>query len=173
MTLPRWMPKRDPLVQLSITVALEHFTAIMAYALLTDARPMPGAPPDVLRLWQWHAIEEIEHKSVAFDTFNAMTKEIRPLRRWILRNYTMALISLQFWHANFQRMADFFRQDEMNSVRTWLKVIHYLTVKPGILRKTFLPYLAYYRPGFHPWIHDDRPLIAAIETQLSMAADSA
>jgi predicted metal-dependent hydrolase len=164
---------RDPLVQLSITVALEHFTAIMAYALLTDARPMPGAPPDVLRLWQWHAIEEIEHKSVAFDTFNAMTKEIRPLRRWILRNYTMALISLQFWHANFQRMADFFRQDEMNSVRTWLKVIHYLTVKPGILRKTFLPYLAYYRPGFHPWIHDDRPLIAAIETQLSMAADSA
>jgi uncharacterized protein len=160
---------RDPLVQLAITVALEHFTAIMAHALLTETKPMPGAPDEVLRLWQWHAIEEIEHKAVAFDTFMAMTKQLKPLTRWKLRNYTMALITLQFWHSNFQRMADFFRQDKMNSIVTWLKVIHYLVVKPGMLRRTFLPYLSYYRPTFHPWNHDDRELIATIETKLALA----
>jgi uncharacterized protein len=160
---------RDPLVQLAITVALEHFTAIMAHALLTETKPMPGAPDEVLRLWQWHAIEEIEHKAVAFDTFMAMTKQLKPLTRWKLRNYTMALITLQFWHSNFQRMADFFRQDKMNSIVTWLKVIHYLVVKPGMLRRTFLPYLSYYRPTFHPWNHDDRKLIAAIESKLALA----
>jgi uncharacterized protein len=160
---------RDPLVQLAITVALEHFTAIMAHALLTESKPMPGAPDEVLRLWQWHAIEEIEHKAVAFDTFMAVTKHLKPRQRWKLRNYTMALITLQFWHSNFQRMADFFRQDKMNSVVTWLKVIHYLAVKPGMLRRTFLPYLSYYRPTFHPWNHDDRKLIAAIESKLALA----
>ncbi|HVF15528.1 MAG TPA: metal-dependent hydrolase [Steroidobacteraceae bacterium] len=163
---------RDPLVQLAITVALEHFTAIMAHALLTDAKPMPGAPEEVLRMWQWHAIEEIEHKAVAFDTFMTMTKKLKPLTRWKLRNYTMALITLQFWHSNFQRMADFFRQDKMNSIVTWLKVIYYLTVKPGMLRRTFLPYLSYYRPTFHPWNHDDRKLIAAIESKLALAASA-
>jgi predicted metal-dependent hydrolase len=164
---------RDPLVQLAITVALEHFTAIMAHALLTESKPMDGAPDEILRLWQWHAIEEIEHKAVAFDTFMAVTKHLTPLRRWKLRNYTMALITLQFWHSNFQRMADFFRQDKMNSIITWLKVLHYLTVRPGILRRTLLPYLSYYRPSFHPWNHDDRKLIAAIENKLALSGSGA
>src|SRR5687767_15150839 len=73
---------RHPVAQLAITVALEHFTAIMAHCLLTDKNPLPGAPPEVLRLWQWHAIEELEHKAVAYDTFLAVTRQMSPLRRW-------------------------------------------------------------------------------------------
>ncbi len=55
----------SPVVQLAITTALEHFTAIMARSLITEASPLPGAPDEVRRLWLWHAIEEIEHKAVA------------------------------------------------------------------------------------------------------------
>lgn len=164
---------RDPIVQLAITVALEHFTAIMAHSLLTEADPMPGVPEEVLRMWQWHAIEEIEHKGVAFDTLLLATKHLSPMRRWLLRCNVMALISMQFWYSNFERMADFFRQDRMNTVGTWLKVIAYLTVRPGMLRKVFLPYLSFYRPGFHPWDRDDRNLIADIDRKLSTAAQPA
>ena len=64
-----------PVVQLALTVALEHFTAIMAHSLLTEREPLPGAPEEIVRLWQWHAIEEIEHKAVAYDTFLAVTQQ--------------------------------------------------------------------------------------------------
>jgi len=158
---------RHPVVQLAITVALEHFTAIMANSLLTDPKPMPGAPADVLRLWQWHAIEEVEHKAVAYDTFLAVTKDLSPWRRWALRCQVMLLISVQFWYSNFQRMADFFRQDDMNTPLTWLRVIKYLWFTPGVMRRIFLPYLRFYRPGFHPWDHDDQQLIGEFEQRLS------
>jgi len=160
---------RPPVVQLALTVALEHFTAIMAHSLLTERQPLPGAPEEIVRLWQWHAIEEIEHKAVAFDTFLAVTQRMSGLRRWALRCHVMALVSLQFWYSNFQRMADFFRQDDMNTWRTWLRVAKYLLVKPGMMRRIFRDYLRFFGPGFHPWHRDDRKLIAQIENQLTLA----
>jgi predicted metal-dependent hydrolase len=159
---------RHPVVQLAITVALEHFTAIMAHSLLTEKDPLPGAPAEVLRLWQWHAIEEVEHKAVAFDTFLAVTREMSSFRRWALRSHVMLLISLEFWYSNFQRMADFFRQDGINTPRTWWRVCKHLWFKPGMMRKIFLPYLSFYRPGFHPWDHNDRPLIREFEQRLRL-----
>ena len=159
---------RPHLVQLALTVALEHFTAIMAHSLLTEREPLPGAPEEVVRLWQWHAIEEIEHKAVAYDTYLAVTQHMSGLRRWALRCHVMALVSVQFWYSNFQRMADFFRQDNMNTPRTWWRVAKYLLVKPGMMRRIFWDYLRFFGPGFHPWHRDDRKLIARIETQLTL-----
>lgn len=161
---------RPPAVQLALTVALEHFTAIMAHSLLTESEPLPGAPEEILRLWQWHAIEEIEHKAVAYDTFLAVTQHMPAWRRWALRCHVMALVSLQFWYSNFQRMADFFRQDGINTPRTWWRVAKYLLVKPGMFRRIFRDYVRFYGPGFHPWHRDDRPLIASVERKLSLAA---
>jgi len=159
---------RPHLVQLALTVALEHFTAIMAHSLLTEREPLPGAPEEVVRLWQWHAIEEIEHKAVAYDTYLAVTQHMSGLRRWALRCHVMALVSVQFWYSNFQRMADFFRQDGMNTPRIWWRVAKYLLVKPGMMRRIFWDYLRFFGPGFHPWHRDDRKLIARIETQLTL-----
>ncbi|HXS92339.1 MAG TPA: metal-dependent hydrolase [Steroidobacteraceae bacterium] len=159
---------RPHLVQLALTVALEHFTAIMAHSLLTEREPLPGAPEEVVRLWQWHAIEEIEHKAVAYDTYLAVTQHMSGLRRWALRCHVMALVSVQFWYSNFQRMADFFRQDGMNTPHTWWRVAKYLLVKPGMMRRIFWDYLRFFGPGFHPWHRDDRKLIARIETQLTL-----
>jgi predicted metal-dependent hydrolase len=160
---------RHPVVQLAITVALEHFTAIMAHSLLTEKNPLPGAPAEVLRLWQWHAIEEVEHKAVAYDTFVAVTREMSSFRRWALRCQVMVLISLQFWYSNFERMADFFRQDGINTPRTWWRVCKYLWLAPGMMRKIFLPYMSYFRPGFHPWDHDDRALVHEFEQRLRLS----
>jgi len=78
----------------------------------------------------------------------------------------MLLIGFQFWRSNFRHMADFFRQDGINTPRTWWRVAQFLLVKPGMFRKIFRPYLGFYRSDFHPWLHDDRSLIAAVERQL-------
>lgn len=158
---------RHPIGQLAMTVALEHFTAIMAHSLLVDPDPLPGAPADVRKLWQWHAIEEIEHKSVAYDTYLAVTKNMPAWRRYFIRCKVMLLISIQFWSSNRRHMADFFRQDGINKPGTWWRVLKFHFVKPGMLRKIFGAYMSFYRPGFHPWEHDDRPLIAGIEAKLA------
>jgi uncharacterized protein len=160
---------RPHVVQLALTVALEHFTAIMAYSLLTEREPLPGASAEIVRLWQWHAIEEIEHKAVAYDTFLAVTQNMSGLKRWLLRCHVMGLVSVQFWYSNFQRMADFFRQDGINTPRTWWRVAKYLLVQPGMMRRIFWDYLRFFGPGFHPWHRDDRKLIAKIETQLTLS----
>jgi predicted metal-dependent hydrolase len=164
--------ERPEIVQLAITVGLEHFTAIMARMLLDDPDPLPGTPREILRLWQWHAIEELEHKSVAYDTWLAVTTKLSAWRRWSIRTRVMVLISLQFWYSNFERMADFFRQDGINTTRTWWRVFKFLCFKPGIARKIFLPYMSFFRPSFHPWQHDERALIQSVEQTLAAEARS-
>ena len=59
--------------RLAITAAMEHITAIMAESALSDQNPMVGkAEPVMQELWNWHAAEEMEHKSVAFDVYRAI-----------------------------------------------------------------------------------------------------
>src|SRR4051812_38580846 len=60
---------KPPVVNLAATMALEHFTAILAHQLLADPRHLEAADPDAAELWRWHACEEIEHKGVAYDTW--------------------------------------------------------------------------------------------------------
>src|SRR3954454_9955008 len=54
--------QRPPIVSLAATMALEHFTAILAHQLLADTKPLEGAEAQAAELWRWHACEEIEHK---------------------------------------------------------------------------------------------------------------
>jgi len=155
---------REPIEQLAITIALEHFTAIFAHSALTDPRLLEGASPETQRLWRWHAMEEIEHKAVAFDTYLAATKSWSPFRRWTTRTSVMFVSTFLFFAEIFVGVREHFRQDSINTPRTWLRLLHYLFVKPGGLRQVMGDYFAFYRPGFHPWQRDDRALIAGLET---------
>jgi len=53
--------ERAPIASLAATMALEHFTAILAHELLRDSRHLGGADAETAALWRWHSIEEIEH----------------------------------------------------------------------------------------------------------------
>jgi predicted metal-dependent hydrolase len=158
-----WSRTRPELQQLGATIALEHFTAILAHALLTDPSQLDGAPLEVQQLWQWHAIEEIEHKAVAFDTFLAATREMSAVRRWLLRSSVMVVATVLFLHEILFSAGELFRQDDIAGMGTWFKFLHYVLIRPGMLRKVFGNYLTYYRPSFHPWCVDDRYLIARAE----------
>lgn len=55
-------------IDLVATTCLEHFTALFGHAIFARVDVTPSAAPQELaELFQWHAAEEIEHKSVAFD----------------------------------------------------------------------------------------------------------
>lgn len=155
--------------QLCATIALEHFTAILAHALLSGGDDLAGAPSELKRMWQWHAIEEIEHKAVAFDTFVMAARRFSRVRRWWIRCYSMVLTTIMFFQFIGFGVREFFRQDGINTLRSWRELFHYLFIRPAILRRAAPSYFAYYRPGFHPWRVDDRELIAEVEAALVAA----
>lgn len=156
-------------IQLAATMCLEHLTAILAHTWLKDERHFKHAPKDIADLWHWHAIEEVEHKAVAYDVFLYMTKDISPLKRWLFRSQVMMRVTVRFSRQRFADIRDLFAQDGIDTPKTWLKLLGFLFAKPGLLRQIFPAWLAFFRPGFHPWQHDDRALIASAETQLSLA----
>ena len=91
------MRQRGPRAMLLATIALEHFTAILADLFLVRAPHLiDGAPPELVRLWRWHAMEETEHKAVAFDVFREVTQHWPPLRRYAARVLTMAFVTVLF-----------------------------------------------------------------------------
>lgn len=164
---------RSDVEQLAGTCALEHFTAILAHHLLaSDGRELRGAPDDAMRLWCWHAIEEIEHKAVAFDTFRMATASWSRRRRYRTRIRAMLAATTTLVATIAANMADLYREDGLGSVRIWAPTLYYLFVSPGVLRRTAPAYLAYYKPGFHPWQHDDRPLIERSAARLELRAES-
>jgi uncharacterized protein len=157
-----------PIFGLVTTVALEHFTAIIAHACLKHESHFKGASADAARLWKWHAIEEIEHKGVAYDTFLAATANLSAYKRWKLRSLVMLHISYTFLRGRVRAMRQFLRQDGIDGAGAWLRVFSYLLIYPGLLRQIFPSWLAFFRPKFHPWQHDDRDLVAAHEAQLGL-----
>ena len=158
---------QEPIGQLGATVALEHFTASLAHAILSDPRHLAGATDEAKAMWRWHAIEEIEHKAVAYDTFLAATDRLSGLRRWILRAVTMNVATRLMISTVGRNMADIFTAGGINRSRTWWRVIGFLAVRPGILRQVLGAYLTYFLPGFHPWKRDDRALAARAALSLA------
>lgn len=65
-----WLLERLPAKQqLACTTLMEHFTALLGEELLTDEIFGRRADPEMLQLWLWHALEELEHKAVAYDVY--------------------------------------------------------------------------------------------------------
>jgi predicted metal-dependent hydrolase len=162
--LARKLPR---LTQLAATIALEHFTAILANVILKDSEHLAGARAELKRMWQWHAIEEVEHKAVAFDTFMFATEGFWPLRRWWIRSFSMVLATLMFFQYLAFGAREFLRRDGIDNPGAWRALLSYLFVRPGIMRRVAPSYFTYYRPGFHPWRVDDRALIADVEISLA------
>lgn len=157
---------KPPIVSLAVTIALEHFTAILAHALLADPRHLEGADAESAALWRWHAIEEIEHKGVAYDTWRYTTRDWPRLKRWAIKSIVMLDVTRNFLRDRTQGILDLLRQDGLSGPRVWARLAWVMMVSPGMLRTVMVAWLSYFMPGFHPWKHDDRGLIAGAERNL-------
>ena len=155
---------RPPIVNLAATMCLEHFTAIIAHHLLKNGRHLDRADPESRALWRWHAIEEIEHKGVAYDTWLHATKHWTRWKRWSVKARVMLFCSRNFVIDRSLGTLELLRQDGITGVRAWARMIWFAWVYPGMLRKILGAWFAFFLPGFHPWRHDDRALIGKTES---------
>jgi predicted metal-dependent hydrolase len=151
-------------LRLSVTVALEHFTAILAEDALTG-RELSRAEPEMRRLLQWHAIEELEHKAVAFDVL----AEVAPSYALRMTGMVVATLVLSgFWVFAVNELA---KQDgatlgqigdELTELRkTALKAGEADEMRRSITTGVFVRGIReYMKPGFHPNDRDHAALIA-------------
>ncbi|WP_420427981.1 metal-dependent hydrolase [Algiphilus sp.] len=154
-------------VQLSGTVALEHFTAILAHQALDDARVVGGSKdPAMSAMWRWHALEETEHKAVAFDVYRAV--EGSGLRAEAIRYAGQVLATVVLFSKLGEMYLRALRADPetkpLGSLRGWRQLGGFLLGRsPGVFRRAFFDYLDYFRPGFHPWDHDNRAFLKEMD----------
>jgi predicted metal-dependent hydrolase len=84
----------------------------------------------------------------------------------MVRALTMELVTRLFLRNRWVDTLDLLAQDGITGWRARVRLLHYLVVRPGVLRRVFPAWLGYFRPGFHPWDRDDRALIAAVDAAL-------
>jgi predicted metal-dependent hydrolase len=143
--------------QLALTCALEHFTAAFTDGVLRDPRMLRDAHPAFARLWRWHALEETEHKSVAFDVYQTISPGLTGyLRRVLVMMFTTVGFAVQVlvhqsWLLHHDGM--------LWRVRARRRARRYLWKDPGLLRGGLQHYLSYYRRDFHPWQLDNSDLV--------------
>jgi predicted metal-dependent hydrolase len=139
--------------QLAITCAFEHFTATLADAVLNDPTVLDGASPEFAALWRWHCAEEIEHKAVAFDVYNEISPGVIGYLRRVL---IMAFLSANFLpYSMVHQILLASRDRTLLDPREAMRALQYFWSHPGLIPRGLRLYLAYYRPGYNPWDHDN------------------
>lgn len=145
--------------------AVPSITAVLANAILSHPEWMEGATPAMAKLWRWHAIEETEHKSVAFDVYRECVGNER------LRRIVFLFVTWNFFKYTFLNTCSLLKADgKLWSLRTWIGGLNFLWGKPGVLRKCLPEFLAYFRKGFHPWQQDNRELLERNLQELDMTS---
>lgn len=160
---------RPPIINLAATMALEHFTAIVANQLLGNPRHLEKADVQSAALWRWHSIEEIEHKGVAYDTWLHATRHWPRWKRWLVKSRVMLKVTRNFFVERTHGALILLEQDGITGPRAWAGFFWYAFVSPGMFGKILGGWARFFLPGFHPWKHDDRKLIAAAERSLPEA----
>jgi predicted metal-dependent hydrolase len=164
---------RPAIGHLAATMALEHYTAILAHELLRDPRHLEGADPETASLWRWHAIEEIEHKGVAYDTWMHATRDWSRWKRWNVKAKVMLFVTRNFIVDRTVGALELLRQDGITGPKAWAHLFWFAWVNPGMMRKILGAWAAFFMPRFHPWNEDDRGLIARAERDLGGAMPAA
>lgn len=155
-----WLVKQDrylrslhPKLQLAVTCAFEHFTAMLGGYILKHPELMATLDEDAMKLWVWHAIEEIEHRSVAFDVYQEVYNDTR-IRRLVMRNATMGFASLTFYS-----MTQLMWQDKWKTLPKVGGNVFGIYLIAKMMIQLLPEYLCYYKNDFHPSKHDYSELL--------------
>jgi len=143
-----------PKAQLAVTCALEHFTSLIAEQLLEHPELSERMDPSIRKLWMWHAVEESEHKAVAFDVYRAVGGG------YATRVVVMVAATILFMGAVSYMKSDLVDQDpSAGGLRNWLRGVDEMWGRKGWFRRLVPGYLSYFKPSFHPWERDTTDLL--------------
>lgn len=147
----KWSPEK----RLARTVCAEHVTAVMAHHALTHPAHMAHFPESFRHLFLWHAIEEIEHKSVAFDVYQECVGDVKLLHKEYKR-FTRFEFPYKIWLSSRYLLKKF---DHKVTWRERRELWVFLYGKGGLISDMKAFYREFLERDFHPWNHDDSELV--------------
>lgn len=149
------------MVDLTATTALEHFTATIATQLLRNSHIQELMSDDTMKtMWLWHAIEENEHKAVAYDVFEGVFGQ--GTKAYLLRTSSLVAAMLTLFVVQNYFLFRLLKEDKQLNLEAF-KAIYTYAYSPskGIITGMGREMLAYFRPGFHP---NDLDTVSLLDT---------
>ena len=147
------------MVDLTATTALEHFTATIASQLLVNNYIQELMSDETMKtMWLWHAIEENEHKAVAYDVFEGVFG--KGVKSYLLRTGSLVAAMAILFCVQSYFVLRLLQQDKQLN-RAALKDIYTYAYSPskGIITGMAREMIMYFKPGFHPNHHDTDALL--------------
>lgn len=138
------------MVDLTATTALEHFTATIASELLRNQHIQElMTDPTMSYMWYWHAVEENEHKAVAYDVYEGVFG--KGLKAYALRNTALVIAMALIFTAQSSFVIRLLKEDGQLNMKE-LGMIYKYAYSPskGIIAGMTKEMLAYFKPNFHP-----------------------
>ncbi|HVK98800.1 MAG TPA: metal-dependent hydrolase [Dongiaceae bacterium] len=158
-----WIPLHKNLGRLfrgqllvGIIAAGEHWTTLISrWNLRSNAFRYEQSP--LAKLFLWHAVEEVEHKSVAFDLLEYKGGG------YFIRIFTFILTTFIFFFLNFTILIFLTGQLRLQEVlhpRFYVEILMYCFFWQATVPLTLWGMIEYCLPYFHPDKHNDEPALA-------------
>lgn len=138
------------MIDLIGTTALEHFTATIASELLRNEYIQALMTDETMKtMWMWHAIEENEHKAVAYDVFEGVFGQ--GIKAYVARTGGLALAMSLLFVVQSYFLARLLKDDHQINIKS-LKDVYIYAYSPakGVITGMGKEMLMYFKPGFHP-----------------------
>lgn len=133
----------------ALTAAFEHFTAMMADLFFAEKDMLAGADPRVRAMFAWHAIEEMEHKAVAYDVMQKVAHVGYGTRIAAMAHATLGFSMFSLIAPWFMLKMDGYSTSER--LKMYAKGLPWLaSPRKGVLGRLMPMLASYYKPGFHP-----------------------
>jgi predicted metal-dependent hydrolase len=155
------------MVDLTATTALEHFTATIASQLLSNAHIQELMTDETMKtMWMWHAIEENEHKAVAYDVFEEVFG--KGLKSYALRTSSLVIAMATLFIVQSYFLARLLKQDQQLNLDSLQEIYSYAySPSKGVITGMGKEMLWYFKPGFHPNDVDTHGLLEKWKAKLA------
>ena len=128
----------------------------------TEQTDLADAEPAFANVWTWHALEETEHKAVAYDVWEQVMGK-GPLA-YANRAAGLLVATPVLWSVvGYYYLRTLRKEGELSNVRGWKSFFKVGFGELGYFRKMAKPWADYFRPSFHPWDHDNRQFLKLLE----------
>ncbi len=138
------------MIDLTATTALEHFTATLATQLLTNPYIQELMTDETMSyMWFWHAVEENEHKAVAYDVYEAIFG--KGIKAYSLRVVALVVALSALLATQGYFTARLLTQDKKLNLKELAAIYKYAySPSKGVITGMTGEMLEYFRPSFHP-----------------------
>ncbi|WP_151745905.1 metal-dependent hydrolase [Acinetobacter soli] len=145
------LTRRSKQYNIAMTAAAEHLTALMADTFYRKKATLENVHPYVRALLAWHAIEEMEHRDVAFDVMKQVGEVPETTRKLALVITTLLMSGFTMYRANVMLRCDGFTARER--LQLFRRGLPWFIGPNGILTAMKQPYKDWFKADFHPSQH--------------------